>query len=77
MSALAETEIYGVRRDISRKDVVVEGKAFTEIRYEVDFGKAGTAKVTVLDPCVTEEAKQRRREAIKRKCEDLIRRGLM
>jgi len=38
----------GVRRDVSRKEVQIDGKAYTEIRYEVDFGpKNGTAKVTV------------------------------
>ena len=34
-------------------------------------------RLLVLDPCVTEEAQQRRREAIVHKCEELIRRGVM
>lgn len=75
---MAKESIKGVRRDISRRKVTIDGKAFIEILYEVDFGpKNGTAKVRVLDPCVTEEAQQRRREAIVHKCEELIRRGVM
>ena len=68
----------GVRRDVSRQLVEIDGKAYTEIRYEVDFGpKNGTARVTVLDPCVSEEAQEKRRQAIIRTCQDLIRKGLM
>ena len=75
---MAKEPIRGVRRDISRKEVVIDGKAFIEILYEMDFGpKNGISKVRVLDPCVTEEAQQKRREAIVRKCEELCRRGLM
>lgn len=75
---MAKESIKGVRRDISRRQVTIDGKAFIEILYEVDFGpKNGTAKVRVLDPCVTEESQQRRREAIVHKCEELIRRGVM
>lgn len=71
-------ELQGVRRDISRQLINIDGKEFIEIIYEVDFGpKNGVAKVRVLDPCVTEEAQQKRREAIVRTCQDLIRRGLM
>ena len=71
-------EIQGVRRDISRQLSNIDGKEFIEIIYEVDFGpKNGVAKVRVLDPCVTEEAQQKRREAIVRTCQDLIQRGLM
>ena len=55
-----------------------DGKAFMKTEYAVDFGpKNGTARVTVLDPCISEESRQRRREAIVRKCEELCRRGLM
>ena len=75
---MTQEKTHGVRRDVSRREITVDGKAFIEICYEVDFGeKNGTAKVRVLDPCVTEESQQRRREAIVRKCEELIRRGLM
>ena len=71
-------DLQGVRRDISRREITIDGKAFIEIIYEVDFGpKNGCSKVRVLDPCVTEEAQQKRREAIVRTCQDLIRRGLM
>lgn len=53
-------------------------KAFITTEYTVDFGpKNGVARVTVHDPCITEEAQQRRREAIVAKCEELISRGLM
>ena len=75
---MADGQNRGVRREISRQEVYIDGKAFIEIRYEVDFGtKNGTAKVRVLDPCVTEEAQQRRRDAIVRKCEALALRGRM
>ena len=58
-------ELRGVRRYISRKQIEIDGKAFIEEIYEVDHGpKLGVTKVRVLDPCVTEEAQQRRREAI-------------
>ena len=68
----------GVRRDVSRREVQIDGKAYTEIRYEVDFGpKNGTARVTVYDPCVSEEAQEKRRQAIVRKCQELIAKGLM
>lgn len=71
-------ELQGVYRDISRQLITIDGKAFIETVYEVDHGpKLGVTKVQVLDPCVTEEAQQKRREAIVRTCQDLIRRGLM
>lgn len=53
-------------------------KAYITTTYTVDFGpKNGVAHVTVHDPCVTEEARQRRRDAIVATCEELIRRGQM
>lgn len=71
-------ELRGVRREISRREIMIDGKAFIETMYEVDHGpKLGTTRVQILDPCVTEEAQQKRREAIVKKCQDLIRRGLM
>ena len=71
-------ELQGVRRDISRQEITIDGKAFIETVYEVDHGlKLGVTKVRVLDPCVTEEAKQKRREAIVRKCKELMRQGHM
>lgn len=54
------------------------GKPYRVTTYSVDFGeKNGTAHVTVLDPCISEESQEKRREAIVRKCQDLIRRGMM
>ena len=71
-------ELQGVRRDISRQVITIDGKAFIETVYEVDHGpKLGVTKVRVLDPCVTEEVQQRRREAIVRKCKELMRQGHM
>lgn len=58
--------------------IMKDGKPFQVTEYTVDFGpKNGMARVRVLDPCITEEAQQRRREAIVRKCQELIARGLM
>lgn len=64
---------------LGEKSIVqIDGKSYLRSEYTVDFGeKNGTARVTVLDPCVTEEAQRKRREAIVKKCEELIRRGLM
>lgn len=56
--------------------VVKDGVTYAVIEYSVDFGKAGTAKVTVYDPCIDEAARQRRRERLLQKCEEQIRRGL-
>ena len=71
-------ELQGVRRDISRQIITIDGKAFIEKVYEVDHGpKLGVTKVRVLDPCVTEEAQQKRREAIVQKCKELMRQGHM
>lgn len=58
--------------------IMKDGKPYRVTSYEVDFGpKNGVDHVTVYDPCITEEAQQKRREAIVRTCQDLIRRGLM
>ena len=55
-----------------------DGKQYIKTEYSVDFGpKDGTAHVTVFDPCITEEAQQRRERAIVEKCQELIQRGLM
>lgn len=65
-------------RPLEDKIIMLEGKPHRVTEYTVDFGpKNGTARVTVYDPCITPEAQQRRREAIVRKCQELIRRGLM
>lgn len=74
--AMSEEELRGVRRYISRKQIEIDGKAFIEEIYEVDHGpKLGVTKVRVLDPCVTEEAQQRRREAILKICYEMISKG--
>ena len=57
--------------------VHIDGKAYIRTEYTVDHGRDGVTRVEVLDPCITEEAQQKRREAIQRKCQELIRRGLM
>lgn len=60
------------------KIVVKNGTPYRVTTYSVDFGeKNGTAHVTVLDPCISEESQEKRREAIIRKCQDLIHRGMM
>lgn len=46
--------------------------------YQVEFGeKEGTARVELLDPCITEDARQRRREALARRCGELMLQGLL
>ena len=57
--------------------VHINGKAYIKTEYVEDYGKEGKTRVTVYDPCITEEAQQRRREAIVRKCQELMQRGLM
>ncbi|WP_297711074.1 hypothetical protein [Dysosmobacter sp.] len=59
-------------------DIIIEdGKQYRVTHYSVDFGpKNGVAHVTVYDPCISEESQQKRREAIVRKCQELIRRGM-
>lgn len=53
------------------------GKAYSVSTYSVDFGpQNGVAHVTVYDPCITEEAQRKRREALVRTCQEQIRRGL-
>lgn len=60
------------------KIIMENGKPYRVTTYSIDFGeKAGTARVTVLDPCITPEAQTKRREAILAKCRELIRRGEM
>jgi len=53
-------------------NIIMEGgKPYRLTEYTMDFGKAGTAHVRVLDPCISQEAQQRRREAIVRKCQEI------
>lgn len=57
--------------------VMHNGKLCRKTTYSVDFGpKNGVAHVNVYDPCITEEAQRKRREAILRLCEEQIRRGM-
>lgn len=78
ISAIGWTGEVGALEGKAGSIVHMDGKAYLKTEYTVDFGeKNGTARVTVLDPCVTEEAQRKRREAIVRKCEELIRQGLM
>lgn len=45
---------------------------------EMDFGpRDGTARVTVRDPCATDAARQRRREALAARCAELLGQGLL
>ena len=54
-----------------------DGKPYSVSTYSVDFGpKNAVAHVTCYDPCITEEAQQKRREALVRTCQEQIRRGL-
>ena len=64
---------------MEEKSIVhIDGKAYLRSEYTVDFGpKNGCCRVEVLDPCITEEAQQKRREAIVRKCQELMRKGHM
>lgn len=56
---------------------IIDGKAYEVTYSEIDYGpKLGVTKIRTLDPCITEESKQRRREALQATCLDLIRRGL-
>lgn len=65
-------------RTLEDKIIEKNGTTYRVTTYSVDFGeKNGTAHVTVLDPCISEESQEKRREAIIRKCQDLIRRGMM
>lgn len=58
--------------------VTLDEKAYVRTGYTVDFGtRNGTARVTVLDPCVTEEARERRRQAVLRTCGELMGQGLL
>ncbi len=58
--------------------VHIDGKAYLRSEYTVDFGpKNGCCRVEVLDPCITEDAQQKRREAILKTCQELMRKGHM
>ena len=67
----------GKKTVIEEKTLIhIDGKPYFRSVYTVDFGeKNGVAKVEVLDPCVTEEAQEKRRAAIVKTCQELIERG--
>ena len=56
---------------------VIDGVTYAVTYTEIDYGpRLGVTRVRTLDPCVTPEAKARRREALREVCLDLIQRGL-
>ncbi|WP_298032143.1 hypothetical protein [uncultured Dysosmobacter sp.] len=58
--------------------VQIGGKSYLRSEYTVDFGeKNGSCRVEVLDPCITPESQEKRRQAILKKCQELIRSGQM
>lgn len=71
---MAEMELP--RMEILSTEMVEEnGVRYIKKVCAVDFGRAGTARVVVKDPCCTEEEQEQRRQHIRRVCEDLVRRG--
>ena len=56
---------------------IINGTAYEVTYTEIDHGpRLGVTKIRTLDPCITPEAKARRREILRQTCLDLIRRGL-
>ena len=60
---------------ISTEVVERDGKKYIRSVRKVDFGKDGVATVYLMDPCLTPEAQERRRQRLKDVCADLVRRG--
>lgn len=60
---------------VDGKNVLPGGKPYKKTESVIDNGKYGTVHMTVLDPCITEEAQQKRREALQRTCQELARKG--
>ena len=55
----------------------LNGTAYEVTYTEIDHGpRLGVTKIRTLDPCITPEAKARRREVLRQTCLDLIRQGL-
>ena len=48
---------------------------FIKSYYEIDHGKDGITKITVWDPCITQEQQEKRRQALLATFYDLVRRG--
>lgn len=69
----------GVRSEIMGGEIVMrDGKPYRRTEFYIDYGpKLGRTHVITYDPCITEEAQQKRREAIVRKCQELIASGHM
>ena len=56
---------------------IIDGKPYEVTYTEIDHGpKLGVTKIWTRDPCITPEAKERRKECLRQTCLDLIRRGL-
>lgn len=51
------------------------GKRYIRTEFTIDHGKDGVTRVEVLDPCISEAAQQARREALARKCLELMKYG--
>lgn len=60
---------------ISTEVVEKNGVPYIRSIRKIDFGKAGVATVYLMDPCLTPEAQERRRQRLKDVCADLVRRG--
>ena len=74
---MEETIRAGEKTVIEEKTLIhIDGKPYFRSVYTMDFGpKNGVARVEVLDPCVTQEAQEKRRAAIVKTCQELIARG--
>lgn len=56
--------------------VVRDGKEYIKSEYNIDHGKDGCTRIAVLDPCISAESQQKRREKLQQVCLSLIERGL-
>jgi hypothetical protein len=70
-------EMKGIKSETVFDGIVtIDGKQFLKSHFTIDYGKYGVTKVESLDPNITPESQEKRRKAIKKLCEDQIRRGL-
>ena len=69
--SMAEPKMVTLSTELVEED----GKPYIKTVRQIDWGKAGVSTVTVMDPCCTPEAQERRREHLRKVCEDLVRRG--
>ena len=51
-----------------------DGKQYIKTVTEIDYGKGGVTRIITYDPCITEEARQRRLEAIEAVCQRIAQR---